>query len=119
MSEEKAAPDLFDLKLLPAWVKETPNENRYADFAGEEHVSLPQRGERPPRNRPRGERRDRGPRPPKGKERRREGQPHDRRPGPERPREPDREQERIVPVPPLEVRFVPAAHVLESVLAQI
>ena len=38
MSEEKAAPDLFDLKFLPAWVKETPNENRYADFAGEENA---------------------------------------------------------------------------------
>jgi len=118
MSEEKAAPDLFDLKLLPAWVKETPNENRYADFAGEENSERPQR-DRPPRDRPRGERRDRGPRPPKGKERRREGRPPDRRPGPERPRPPSREEERMAPIPPMEVRFVPAAHVLESVLAQI
>ena len=37
MSEEKAAPDLFDLKFLPAWVKEAPNENPYANFAGEEN----------------------------------------------------------------------------------
>jgi hypothetical protein len=36
MSEEKSAPDLFDLRFLPAWVKETPPKNRYADFAGEE-----------------------------------------------------------------------------------
>ena len=122
MSEEKAAPDLFDLKLLPAWVKETPNENRYADFAGEETIERPQRDrssrDRPPRDRPRGERRDRGPRPPKGKERKREG-PHDRRPEPDRPRPPRREEERMAPIPPMEVRFVPAAHVLESVLAQI
>ena len=35
MAEEKNAPDLFDLKFLPAWVREAPRENRYADFAGE------------------------------------------------------------------------------------
>lgn len=121
MSEEKAAPDLFDLKLLPAWVKETPNENRYADFAGEENFRPPQRGDRSPRDRGRGDRRDRGPRPPKGKDRKREGRPNDRRPSPERPRQASREPERVAPTPPppLEVRFVPAAHVLESVLAQI
>ncbi len=46
MSEEKAAPDLFDLKFLPAWVKESPNENRYADFAGEEDALPGQRDRR-------------------------------------------------------------------------
>ena len=36
MSEQNPAADLLDLKLLPAWVKESPNDNLYADFAGEE-----------------------------------------------------------------------------------
>src|ERR1051326_5130492 len=36
MSEEQDAPDLLDLKFLPAWLKETPNKNAYADYAGEE-----------------------------------------------------------------------------------
>ncbi len=58
----------FDLKFLPAWLKETPAPNRYADFAGEEPRrdrddrrgpgrGAPGRGPRPP-----GGDRDRGPR---------------------------------------------------------
>lgn len=58
----------FDLKFLPAWLKETPAPNRYADFAGEEPRrerddrrgpgrGAPGRGPRPP-----GGERDRGPR---------------------------------------------------------
>ena len=118
MSEEKAAPDLFDLKFLPAWVKEAPNENRYADFAGEENAPFGPR-DRPPRDRSRGDRRERGPRSSRPKERGRDPRQRDRRPGPERPREPRRPEEPTVPAPLLEVRFVPAAHVLESVLGQI
>ena len=60
MAEEKNAPDLFDLKFLPAWVKEVPHENRYADFAGEESGSPDQRDRRD-RERRGGGRRDRGP----------------------------------------------------------
>jgi hypothetical protein len=57
----------LDLKFLPAWLKETPAPNRYADFAGEEPRRErddrrgpgrgPSRGPRPP-----GGDRDRGPR---------------------------------------------------------
>src|SRR4029078_11273699 len=50
MPEENAAPDLFDLKFLPAWVKEEPRENPYANFAGED-PSPP--GQRDRRERPR------------------------------------------------------------------
>ena len=45
MPEEKDASDLFDLKFLPSWLKEAPNDNRYADFAGEE----PERAHKPGR----------------------------------------------------------------------
>jgi hypothetical protein len=75
----------LDLKFLPAWLKETPAPNRYADFVGEEPRrerddrrgpgrGAPGRGPRPPQgDRDRGPRRDdrdrrggpggRGPRP--------------------------------------------------------
>ena len=118
MSEEKAAPDLFDLKFLPAWVKEAPNENPYANFAGEESGPPGQR-ERRPRDRSGGDRPARGPRSPRAKEGGRDPRERERRPGPERGREPRRAEEPIAPTPAVEVRFVPAAHVLESVLAQI
>jgi hypothetical protein len=118
MPEEKAAPDLFDLKFLPAWVKEAPNENRYADFAGEDNVPPGQR-ERRNRDRPGGDRRERGPRPPRSKEGGRSQGERSRRPGGQRPPEPRQPEEPIAPPPAVDVRFVPAAHVLESVLAQI
>ena len=118
MSEEKAAPDLFDLKFLPAWVKEAPNENPYANFAGEENGPT---GPHDRRNRDRsgGDRRERGPRSPRAKEGGRDPRERERRPGSERGREPRRREEPIAPPPVAEVRFVPAAPVLESVVAQI
>ncbi|MBA3833547.1 MAG: hypothetical protein H0X34_16980, partial [Chthoniobacterales bacterium] len=61
MPEQDPASDLFDLKMLPAWATETPNENRYADFAGEADVRPGQRERRGGG----GERRERGPRPPR------------------------------------------------------
>ena len=33
--EEKQAVELLDLKLLPSWVKETPEANAYAHYEGE------------------------------------------------------------------------------------
>jgi hypothetical protein len=51
----------FDLKFLPAWLKETPAPNRYADFAGEEP-----RRERDDRRGPGRGASGRGPRPPGG-----------------------------------------------------
>jgi hypothetical protein len=116
MSEENSAPDLFDLKFLPAWVKEAPNDNRYADFAGEENV-LPGQRDRRDRDRRGGDRRDRGPRPSPGKERGRDQR--ERRPAAARPPEARRQEEPLAPAPAVEVRFVPDARVLENVLAQI
>lgn len=51
----------FDLKFLPAWLKETPAPNRYADFAGEEP-----RRDRDDRRGPGRGAPGRGPRPPQG-----------------------------------------------------
>ncbi len=124
MSEENAAPDLIDLKFLPAWVKETPNENRYADYAGEENVAPGMRDRRGGGGGG-GERRDRGPRPPRAREGAREQGSRgprdrgDRRPSGPRPQETRRVEEPRIPMPPLEVRFVPDGRVLENVLAQI
>jgi hypothetical protein len=118
MSEEKTTPDLFDLKFLPAWVKEAPDDNRYANFAGEENAPPGQR-ERRNRDRPGGDRRERGPRPPRSRESGRDPRERRRRPGEQRPPEPRRPEEPIAPPPTVEAHFVPAAHVLESVLAQI
>ncbi|MEO7167411.1 MAG: hypothetical protein ABI016_10280, partial [Chthoniobacterales bacterium] len=120
MSEENDAPDLMDLKFLPAWVKESPNENRYADFAGEESGPGGTRERRGPDRRGGGERRDRGPRPPRSKERRdpreREGRPGSQ---PRRAPEARVQAPALAPAPAVDVRFVPDGRVLESVLTQI
>jgi hypothetical protein len=118
MAEEKNAPDLFDLKFLPAWVKEASHENRYADFAGEES-GLPDQRDRQDRDRRGGGRRDRGPRSPRGQERKREPREHERRPAMPRASQTAPRQEPAVPMPAVDVRFRPVTRVLESVLAQI
>ncbi len=118
MSEEKPAPDLFDLKFLPAWVKEAPNDNRYANFAGEENAP-PRQRDRRNHDRSGGEGRERGPRPSRVKEGGRDARERPRRPGAQRSPEPRRPEEPAVQAAAVDVRFVPAAHVLESVLAQI
>ena len=117
MAEEKNAPDLFDLKFLPAWVKEAPHENRYADFAGEES-GRPDQRDRRDRDRRDGGRRDRGPRSPRGQERKREPRERERRPAMPRPSQAPRE-EPAAPMPAVDVRFTPVTRVLESVLGQI
>jgi hypothetical protein len=108
MSSPAPTADLLELKFLPAWVKEPPTSNEYADFAGEEMEVSP--------------RRDRGPR--------------DRRRKPERPGqrergETDRQHRRPVhearhreehsprPLPAVTVRFLPHVASLENVIAQI
>ena len=97
-------PDLLDLKLLPAWVKEPPQPNAYADFAGEE--------DRPER------RQDRhGRPPPRGPKSRGPKDRHERK-----PRVPQRRDHRPAPVaapPPVSVRFLPYPPALENVVAQI
>ena len=118
MSEENPAPDLFDLKFLPAWVKEAPNDNRYADFAGEE-IASPGRRDRAERGRRGGDRRDRGPRPGQRKERGRDPRERDRRPASAPPPEARSREKPPAPAPAVEVRFVPDARVMENVLAQI
>jgi hypothetical protein len=120
MPEERDAPDLLDLKLLPAWVKETPNENAYAHYAGDEGREIEVRDGRGPA-RHGGDRRGRSPRPPRGRdgERRPRERDRERRPGTQRPPEARRPAAPVTPAPAVKVRFVPDARVLESVLAQI
>jgi hypothetical protein len=120
MPEENPAPDLFDLRFLPAWVKEEPNEKRYAEFAGEEPVSPAQRDRRD-RDRSGGHRHQRGPRPPRARERDRDPRERerDRRVPASRPPEAQREETPPTSMPAIEVRFIPDPRVLENVLAQI
>ena len=118
MSEAKDPADLLDLKFLPAWVKETADENRYADFAGEEPGPAAGRERRGPDRRG-SERRDRGPRAPRGKERRDSRGEREGRPAPARSQERPRPERPPLPPAAVEVRFVPDPRVLEAVLAQI
>ncbi len=116
MPERDPPSDLFDLKMLPAWATESPNENRYADFAGEAEVRPGQHERRGSG----GERRERGPRPPRRDEPRRDGPAgRVRRPPPRGPAPLPRVQETWSPPPAVEVRFLPDRRALENVLAQI
>ncbi len=120
MSEQDSA-DLFDLKMLPAWATESPNENRYANFAGEVESRPGSRGRHEGGGG--GERRERGPRPPRRDGPRREGprREPDRRPATREPRAqaPQRAEENFPPAPAVLVRFSPDPRSLENVLAQI
>ncbi len=118
MSEEKDAPDLFDLKFLPAWLKEAPNENAYADFAGEEAPAPRAQGAAGRRREQRG---PGGSRPPRDKRRAHESRGRERQPRRAWPRAAGGERSETPPaaMPAVEVRFVPDPRVLESVLGQI
>ncbi len=118
MPEEKDAPDLLDLKFLPSWVKETPNENAYANYAGDEGRGIEGREGRGSA-RHGGDRRGGGPRPSRGRDGERAPRGHERRPGMRRPPEARPPAAPAPPPPAVKVRFVPDARVLESVLAQI
>ena len=122
MAAEGTPVDLLDLKMMPAWVSETPRPGHYADFEGEE-TQTESRGSDRRGPRPRREKRP-GPRGPKG----REGRERDRRPpkgarergGDDRPRRDDRPaREARPPLPQIGVRFLPHRGALESVIAQI
>jgi len=78
------APQEFDLKFLPDWLKESPAPNRYADYQGEgDDRPRRDRDDRSPRG-PRPERR--GPPPPRREGDRRGPSPRSDRPPGDRPR---------------------------------
>jgi hypothetical protein len=118
MPEEKNPPDLFDLKFLPAWVREEPQENRYADFAGDESGPSGSR-DRGDRDRRGGERQKRGPQPRRREERKREPRERERRPAMSRSTQSLSQEEPVASMPAVDVRFVPDTRVLANVLAQI
>jgi hypothetical protein len=99
--------DLLDLKLLPAWVKESPGPNEYAEFAGEE-MDAPPRRERRPSDRRRG---------PARPARREQGNKHEHRRFTHR--EGNWEERRQAVLPAVTVRFLPQPTSLENVIAQI
>ena len=121
MSEDQDAPDLLDLKFLPAWLKEGPNKNVYADYMGEEEI--PERAHRGRSfERRRDDRRPRGPKRPRREERPRGRRPREGERQPQ-PLEPQVQEVRppspIVPRVAVKIRFLPDARVMENVLAQI
>lgn len=108
MSAPAPSADLFDLKLLPAWVKEPAAPNEYAEFAGEEM-------EMPPRREGRSSDRRRGTARPARREQgnKREHRRFDRR-------DENQQERRPAPVlPAVTVRFLPQPPSLENVIAQI
>jgi hypothetical protein len=127
-SEPGERVDLLDLKLLPAWLKESPDAKTYEHFEGEtEERKSPRRDGpgRPDRRRPG---REAGPRRPKDREARRVDarpkgpQRHDRpqfvRDGEER-RPEDRDKTADALAARIAVRFLPHPPVFDSVVAQI
>jgi hypothetical protein len=110
--ESPSTIDLLDLKLLPAWLKETSGGKRFEHYTGEEEAERPR--ERGKRRTPSVERRT-----PKGigarPRRQRDRAPH-REKEQHRPREP-----RAPIAPPLEIaiRFLPRTPVFDSVVEQI
>ena len=118
MSEEQDAPDLLDLKFLPAWLKETPDKNAYADYLGEEEVrERPREGRGFERHRERD--RQRGPKKPRRPERARGPRAHEGEPGSEARSPEQRGAALAAPRVPLKIRFVPDGRIMENVLAQI
>ena len=112
MSAPTPPPDLFDLKMMPAWVNEPARPNEFADHRGEDEQIFERRSPGPRRDResrPRGlkprEQRDRGQRPERGR--------------PERRMEDRRPRETPPPIPQVSVRFLPNSAAFESVIAQI
>src|ERR1043166_7968348 len=139
-SEAPHSSDLLDLKLMPAWVKETETKS-YEHYTGDE--GMPREGrrgpgkKRPPRDaqgprfktgetaRPSQNQRDRGDRrrPPRGKDNRPSRPPGGRqgyRPRQDRPPE-RRPQQSPPPVAPpdIAIRFLPRTPVFDNVVEQI
>src|SRR5690242_15340177 len=121
MSEDQDAPDLLDLKFLPAWLKEAPDKNVYADYAGDEEAPERTRAARSFERR-RDDDRRRGPKRPRQQERPRgpRAREDERRSRPPSPRpEEIRQPAPSVPKLAVKVRFLPDGRVMENVLAQI
>ena len=120
MSVPTTPADLLDLKMMPAWVNEPADATDYSQFEGEDENSFrrerrgPQRG-----GRDEGERRPRGPRPQGRREDRK--RPDQRRPEgrSERPMHRPERREAPIPLPQVDVRFLPHAGAFESVIAQM
>jgi hypothetical protein len=106
MSAPAPPVELLDLKFLPAWVKESPQPNEYANFVGEE-LERPHREWHP-------KRREKSPR-----RRRDENKKTDRNRRPLRREADRREEHRPHPLPAVSVRFLPRTASLENVIAQI
>ncbi len=111
MSASDASPDLLDLKLLPAWVKEPASSSDYSNFEGEE-IGTFDRGDRRPRRVPERRRNI-----PKSGDRKRNEKPARRDHAP-RGREPRREQAPAAR-PNVTIEFLPHAPSLANVIVQI
>ncbi len=111
MPASDAPPDLLDLKLLPAWVKEPAGSSDYSAFEGEE-IDAKDRSDRWPR-RALDRKRDT----PRSRDRARPEK-FAKRDHPPRGREPRREQVPVAP-PNVTVEFLPHAPSLANVVAQI
>jgi hypothetical protein len=122
--------DLLDLKLLPAWLKESDAKNYYEHYRGEEGVSELRGRDRASRQRDRGFRskQRRGDKQgPKSKpDRRHDGrmpgrQAHERRDSDRtrNRRSPDTRAQVAAKPPEITIRFLPRHSVLENVVAQI
>ena len=108
--------DLLDLKLMPAWVKESSGREDYANYEGEVELDRPERPRPGPRQRERRRREQRAPGKP-GKRR-----DDDRKPPGGKRRDFHRRQEQPgPPEQPLEVtvQFFPRPAVLDNVVAQV
>jgi hypothetical protein len=109
--------DLLDLKLLPAWVKESADTKQYEHHQGEDQRER-SRGHRD------GDRSFRKPRPARTVDKKRDGGQLARPPRPQdrhRQARPGQDRPRPQPIKPLDVdvRFLPHASALENVIAQI
>src|SRR6266404_990123 len=122
--------DLFDLKLLPAWVKEPTESRSYAGYTGEEESRGQRTGHGPPRNRPkrrtpinRGQAPNAEPPTPTADRRHREARRNKGNAARVSHGAKDRRSLNRhlppAPTPPVTVRFLPYSPAFENVVAQI
>jgi hypothetical protein len=109
MPAPASEPDLLDLKLLPAWVKEAPKTDRYADFSGED--AEPFQGD----GRIQGD--GRRPRPWRPAQRKEHLRPGRSRAGTTAPRH--SQPRETAPFLAVNIQFLPNPRSLENVLAQV
>ncbi len=130
MSNQAPDDSIFNLEqhFLPAWAKQSPDENRFANYEGETERRGDRRRDRGDRRDRPAERRDRpagrGPGPSQGPRRRDQrgrdnrGPDDRRRDGPRPPRQ-DRPAPQPVPLPEINVAFVPDDKGVDSLAKQI